>query len=226
VLADVIQEQVDAMEEGADGQAQQQLDYDTLHTRTPMLHHAITETLRMHPPLVFLMRKVKAERRYGRHTIPAGTILASSPAAAGRSASMFVNPNVWNPRRWTDLDPDEARKRMQFTAFGGGRHQCMGRRFAYLQLATVWSVLLRRFVLKREVPLPPVDETAMVIGPKGTLPTTLSELTYVELIEIVAHYLRALSLLPSLHWQERQRYRLFASNQGKASVRRGVSSID
>lgn len=178
VLADVIQEQVDAMEGaggGGSGQAAgaQQLDYDTLHTRMPMLHHAITETLRMHPPLVFLMRSVKEVRKYGRHTIPRGTIVASSPAAAGRSASMYVNPNVWNPRRWVDIDEDEARKRMQFTAFGGGRHQCMGRRFAYLQLATVWSVLLRRFVLKRDVALPPVDETAMVIGPKGETSTAV-----------------------------------------------------
>jgi sterol 14-demethylase len=32
-----------------------------------------------------------------------------------------------------------------FIGFGGGRHGCMGETFAYMQIKTIWSVLLRNF---------------------------------------------------------------------------------
>jgi sterol 14-demethylase len=37
-----------------------------------LLHNCMKETLRMHPPLVLLMRKVKKPVQYKEYTIPAG----------------------------------------------------------------------------------------------------------------------------------------------------------
>ena len=40
-------------------------------------------------------------------------------------------------------------------SFGGGHHMCTGRRFGFLQITTIWSVILRDFDLEliSEVPL-------------------------------------------------------------------------
>jgi sterol 14-demethylase len=43
----------------------------------------------------------------------------------------------------------------------------MGEQFAYMQIKTVWSVLLRKFDLELISPLPEPNYEAMVVGPKG-----------------------------------------------------------
>jgi sterol 14-demethylase len=57
--------------------------------------------------------------------------------------------------------------RYQLAGFGGGRHGCMGEQFAYMQIKTIWSVLLRNFDMELVSPLPVPDFEAMVVGPKG-----------------------------------------------------------
>jgi len=42
----------------------------------------------------------------------------------------------------------------------------MGEQFAYLQIKTIWSVLLRNFDLDLAGKLPTPDYKAMVVGPK------------------------------------------------------------
>ena len=53
-----------------------------------------------------------------------------------------------------------------FIGFGGGRHGCMGQNFAYLQIKTIWSVLLRNFEFEMLDPFPEPNFESMVIGPK------------------------------------------------------------
>ncbi len=59
----------------------------------------------------------------------------------------------------------------RWLGFGAGRHACMGENFAYLQIKTIWSVLLRDFDLELVGELPKPDYTAMVVG-KLTIPST------------------------------------------------------
>lgn len=42
----------------------------------------------------------------------------------------------------------------------------MGSNFAYLQIKTIWSVLLRNFEFEMLDPFPEPDYEAMVVGPK------------------------------------------------------------
>lgn len=53
-----------------------------------------------------------------------------------------------------------------YIGFGGGRHGCMGSQFAYLQIKTIWSMLLRNFTFELVDPFPEPDWASMVIGPK------------------------------------------------------------
>ena len=50
----------------------------------PLLECALKETLRLHPPLVILMRKVVYDFQYKGWTVPAGHTVAASPAISNR----------------------------------------------------------------------------------------------------------------------------------------------
>jgi NADPH-ferrihemoprotein reductase len=54
-------------------------------------------------------------------------------------------------------------------SFGGGAHMCSGRRFGYLQVSTIWSILLRDFELEMVTPLPKPAYNDMVVGPDAPI---------------------------------------------------------
>jgi len=54
--------------------------------------------------------------------------------------------------------------RFCYLAFGGGRHGCMGHNFAFLQIKTIWSYLLRNFDFAPVDPFPTPNYDAMVVG--------------------------------------------------------------
>merc|ERR1712000_45707 len=89
-----------------------------------------------------------------------------SPAVSGRLESVYTNPDKFDPDRFAPGREEDKKKPFSFIGFGGGRHGCMGEMFAYLQVKTIWSVLLRDFDMEVVGPCPEPDYTAMVVGPK------------------------------------------------------------
>merc|ERR1711966_39398 len=53
-----------------------------------------------------------------------------------------------------------------YIGFGAGRHGCMGETFAFMQIKTIWSVLIRNFEFDLIGDLPEPDYEGMVVGPK------------------------------------------------------------
>jgi len=125
------------------------------------LHRCVKEALRMHPPLIFVMRKVLKAFQYKNYDVPEGDVLFLSPALSMRLPEVYPKPDEYNPER---EDP-ELKKKYSYLGFGGGRHACMGENFAFLQIKTIWSVLLRNFDMEVVGPLPVPDYKAMVVGP-------------------------------------------------------------
>ncbi len=110
----------------------------------PMLECAFKETLRLHPPLVILMRKVMHDFHYGGYTVPAGETVAASPAISNRMAESFPEPDRYLPERYLP-GREEDRQSFAWIPFGAGRHRCVGAAFAMMQLKAIFSILLRRF---------------------------------------------------------------------------------
>lgn len=135
------------------------------------LHRAITEALRINPPLVLLMRYAResfdvtdsAGRTY---TVPKGHMCAVSPTFGHRLQNVFRSPLDFQPERFDAPREEDKAKPYSFIGFGGGRHGCMGSQFAYLQIKTIWSTILRNFELEIVDPFPEPDYQSMVIGPK------------------------------------------------------------
>ena len=110
----------------------------------PLLECALKETLRLHPPLVILMRKVVRDFHYKGWTIPAGHLAAASPAISNRMPEHFPDPERYEPERYLP-GREEDRRSFAWLPFGAGRHRCVGAAFAMMQLKAIFSILLRRF---------------------------------------------------------------------------------
>jgi len=141
-----------------------ELNYDALQ-EMDKLHYCVKEALRMYPPLIFLMRKLCVDKEIGGYTIPKGDTLFLSPALSGRLETVFTNPDKFDPDRYAPPREEDKQKPFSYVGFGGGRHGCMGEIFAYLQVKTIWSVLLRNFEMEIVGEFPKPDYSAMVVGP-------------------------------------------------------------
>jgi sterol 14-demethylase len=117
----------------------------------PRLECVIKETLRLHAPLIILMRKVQRDFHYKGWTVRAGDTVAVSPAVSNRMPECFPEPERFDPSRY--LPPREEDKQgFAWIPFGGGRHRCVGASFAIMQLKAIFSVLLRRFEFEMAQP--------------------------------------------------------------------------
>ena len=136
-----------------------------------LLHNCMREALRLHPPLVLLMRKVLKEVKVtaaGKtYTIPKNDTLMISPSVGMRLPDVFPKPNTFDPDRYAP-PRSEHQKPYAYLGFGGGMHSCMGSAFAFLQVKTILSVMMRAYDIERVAKeMPDCDYEAMMVGPKG-----------------------------------------------------------
>jgi sterol 14-demethylase len=105
----------------------------------PELESFVFEVLRLHPPLVTLMRHVRKDFDYKGCTIPAGDTIVISPYVAHRIPEVFPDPERFDPHR------PEPSSVFAYIPFGGGRRKCVGNAFALLQVKAIFCALLRRY---------------------------------------------------------------------------------
>jgi len=145
------------------------------------MRRAITETLRLYPPLILLMRKVMATEglKVGAHTIPKGDVVGLCAPASNLDPRYWSDVTQFKPERYLAgadaADMFDSRSvghgLMQgfMLSFGGGAHMCSGRRFGYLQVSTIWTILLRDFNMEMVTPLPKPAYNDMVVGPDAPI---------------------------------------------------------
>ena len=118
----------------------------------PRLEAALKETLRLHPPLIILMRVVQEEIELAGHTIPPGTVVAASPRVSNRIASDFPQPDSFDPGRYIDPRQEDLQNRWTWIPFGAGKHRCVGNAFAMMQMKAIFSVILRDYEFEMAQP--------------------------------------------------------------------------
>ena len=139
------------------------LNYDNVQ-QLPLAMNVIRETLRLHPPIHSIMRKVKNPLPIAGTdwVVPPSHVLLAAPATMGMSDDYFPNAQEWDPHRWdTMADPrDEEKEKTDYgyglvstgadstyLPFGAGRHRCIGEQFANIQLTIVLIIMVRTFKL-------------------------------------------------------------------------------
>ncbi|MEC3913866.1 cytochrome P450 [Nocardia sp. CDC160] len=109
----------------------------------PNLEAVLKEALRLHPPLIILMRVAREQFEVCGHRIDPGDLVAASPAVSNRIPEAFPNPERFDPGRYLDPNQEDLANRWTWIPFGAGRHRCVGAAFALMQLKAIFSILLR-----------------------------------------------------------------------------------
>ena len=134
--------------------------------RQVTLENAVRECERLHPPLIILVRKALQRMVYRDHVIPAGTLAMVSPAVSHRLPDVFSDPERFLPDRFAPPAHEDKQHQYTLIGFGGGKHRCMGKHFAILQIKAIWTVLLDRFDFRLDGAFPAPNYGSWVTGPK------------------------------------------------------------
>lgn len=147
----IVQELESMFPDNADGS--KPLPVTTLN-KLSLLEHAVTECLRLHPPIGFAMPRDTP--RHGAVIcgifIPGGVAVGVPAATIGRNSTVYPEPNRWHPDRWYGDDADLARMKVSFLGFGSGSRQCIGRNVATNFITKMIATLLLRYKIELEDP--------------------------------------------------------------------------
>ncbi len=132
----------------ADGQA---VSFHALR-QIPKLENVLKETLRLHPPLIILMRVAQGEFEVEGYPIHQGDFVAASPAVSNRIPEDFPDPDNFVPERYEQPRQEDLINRWTWIPFGAGRHRCVGAAFATMQIKAIFSVLLRAYEFEMAQP--------------------------------------------------------------------------
>jgi sterol 14-demethylase len=114
----------------------------------PRLESAIKEALRLHPPLILLLRVAKQNLDVAGCRIDAGKLVGVSPAVSNRLPESFPDADRYVPSRYLEPRTEDAANPWTWIPFGAGRHRCVGAAFAMMQLKAIFSVLLPRWTFE------------------------------------------------------------------------------
>lgn len=111
------------------------------------LDRVIKESGRVYPTVVKVARRITHEFEVGGYTIPVGANIGLILWGCTRDERFFPEPDKFDPDRWL---PEHVNARHIFasTPFSAGPRNCVGQRYAQLQMKTILSMMVRRYKIK------------------------------------------------------------------------------
>ncbi|XP_023241023.1 cytochrome P450 4C1-like, partial [Centruroides sculpturatus] len=105
------------------------------------------ETLRIYPPVPVIVRSNPYDLKVGDYILPAKSSLAVNIYGIHHNPTVFLNPEVFDPNRFL---PENCEKRhpFAFLPFSAGPRNCIGQKFAMMEMKTVLANVLRHFRVK------------------------------------------------------------------------------
>jgi cytochrome P450 len=100
----------------------------------------VQETLRLRPPLPFVVRLLKGPLTVGGRELPAGTRLVPSSALIHRDPAIYPDPEAFRPQRFLGAKPGT----YEWLPFGGGVRRCIGAAFAQVEARVVLERVIAR----------------------------------------------------------------------------------
>ncbi|KAG2772955.1 hypothetical protein PC129_g1393 [Phytophthora cactorum] len=150
---------------------------EDLH-KIPYIEAVLKESLRLYMTGVHRTPMRSTTLRDGTF-VPFGSYVVMSVYAAARVKNVWGEDAAeYNPDRWIDEETGKIKSinPFQFITFGGGPHQCVGMRFALLEMQTVIAVLFSRFDIKTvEDSFKITYDYSVTLPIKGPLECTIHE---------------------------------------------------
>ncbi|XP_021839573.1 cytochrome P450 76AD1-like [Spinacia oleracea] len=119
--------------------------------KLPYLQAIIKETLRLHPPTVFLLpRKADTDVELNGYLVPKNAQVLVNLWAIGRDPKVWENPEVFLPERFLNSEIDVKGRDFELLPFGAGRRICPGLTLAYRMLNLMLATLVNNYDWKLE----------------------------------------------------------------------------
>ncbi|KAF3657546.1 Geraniol 8-hydroxylase [Capsicum annuum] len=127
-------------------------------SRLPYLQCIVKETLRMHPPVPFLVpRKVEQDVDLCEYIIPKDSQVLVNVWAIGRDFTSWEDPLIFKPERFWSSDMDMRGQDFELIPFGAGRRICPGYPLTLRMIPVILGSLLNSFNWKLEGGIRPKD---------------------------------------------------------------------
>ncbi|CAG9771771.1 unnamed protein product [Ceutorhynchus assimilis] len=109
----------------------------------------IKETLRLFPSVPFFGRKLSNDIEFKGNLYPKGLTVMIIPYAFQRNPNIFPNPEEFIPERFQDYNNKFP---YAYTPFSAGPRNCIGQKFAMLEMLSTVSKVIRNFKLAPSKP--------------------------------------------------------------------------
>ncbi|KAK9685622.1 Cytochrome P450 [Popillia japonica] len=108
------------------------------------LEKVIKEALRLYPSVPIFGRQLQEDAEFDGGIIPKGVTLTTFAYGMHRDPKLYPDPEKFDPERFT-LENQSTRNPFAYVPFSAGPRNCIGQRFAMLELKAVISNVLRHF---------------------------------------------------------------------------------
>jgi cytochrome P450 len=129
----------------------------------PLLDAVCAETLRLHPIVPDVARRLRAPMTLGGWNIPRGGGVAAVTSLLHADPKLYPRPQVFDGRRFLKLKTSP----FAYTPFGGGARRCLGAAFALYEMKLVLATMIDELELELlDRSVQPARQN-VTIGPKG-----------------------------------------------------------
>ena len=143
------------------------------------LDMVMKECQRVRPSAPLFSRRITEEIRIERKPVPVGTEVIIYSHALHRNPEVFPKPEEFDPERFS-LENSRHRSPFAYVPFSAGPRNCIGQRYATLQVKTLLVWILRRYTLKSlnhreeilaplEIVQRPISEMRVVFSRRSTM---------------------------------------------------------
>jgi len=130
------------------------------YARLKYTEMVFAESMRLYPPAWAMGRQSTKPVELGEYRLPPGAHFFFSQYTMHRSAEFWPDPTLFRPERFTD-EAKSTRPRFAYFPFGGGRRQCIGEGFAWMEGVLALATIAQRWTLTF-VPTYPVEAQAKI----------------------------------------------------------------
>jgi cytochrome P450 len=147
---------------------------EVLGARTPTLEDlpslrytemVFAESMRLYPPAWAMARQATKPVQLGEYRLPPGTHIFFSQYVVHRSPELWDDPLAFRPERHTP-EAKAARPRFAYFPFGGGRRQCIGEGFSWMEGVLALATIAQRWRLEFMSRFPVVTQAKITLRPK------------------------------------------------------------
>ncbi|KAL6262132.1 hypothetical protein P5V15_007231 [Pogonomyrmex californicus] len=111
------------------------------------LERCLKESLRLHPSVPFISRVLSEDVKMQSYLVPTGSVLHINIYDIHRDPNFWPNPEIFDPDRFL---PEKIRNRHPYSylPFSAGPRNCIGQRFAMLEMKAIMAPILYNFYLE------------------------------------------------------------------------------